>query len=30
VTPEITAKNPNADDIWVWNTLDADSKLIMS
>jgi IS1 family transposase len=28
VTPEITAKNPNAGDIWLWVAIDADTKLV--
>src|SRR5579864_9212621 len=30
VTPEITAKNPFAGDVWTWVAIDADSKLIPS
>jgi IS1 family transposase len=30
VTPEITAKNPEAGDVWTWAAIDADSKLIPS
>jgi hypothetical protein len=30
VTPEIAAKHPEAGDIWLWTTLDADSKLMVS
>jgi IS1 family transposase len=30
VTPEITAKNPFAGDVWTWTAIDADSKLIAS
>lgn len=30
VTPEITAKNPNAGDVWTWAAIDADTKLIPS
>jgi IS1 family transposase len=28
VTPEISAKNPYAGDVWTWAAIDADSKLI--
>jgi IS1 family transposase len=28
VTPEITAKKPNAGDIWLWVAIDADTKLV--
>jgi IS1 family transposase len=28
LTPEITAKNPNAGDVWTWAAIDADTKLI--
>ena len=30
VTPEITAKNPFAGDVWTWMAIDADTKLIPS
>jgi IS1 family transposase len=30
VTPEITAKNPFAGDVWTWAAIDADTKLIPS
>jgi IS1 family transposase len=30
VTPEITAKNPDAGDVWTWAAIDADTKLIPS
>jgi IS1 family transposase len=30
VTPEITAKNPFAGDVWTWVAIDADTKLIPS
>ena len=28
VTPEITAKNPDAGDVWLWVAIDADTKLV--
>jgi len=30
VTPEITARNPYAGDVWTWMAIDADTKLIPS